>query len=197
MNAGGLIEVQRRYSDNVETFKPEELNQPTNNEVPLPETNDVIQTPDGTADALIIDKEEQLIYYLKEDGDTSSMTFDDYRQYNKPIANEVQNGENTVSEKETEKGQIDTTPELPKNKDGAIDFNNINDPGTFATALSMEFASDSQEVLNELIQEANQQIKDADNIKSVIEKRIAIKKANQKLAMYEQVSNIINPKTLS
>lgn len=192
MNAGGLIEVQRRYSDNVETFKPEELNQPTTNEVPLPETNDVIQTPDGVADALIIDQEEQLIYYLKEDGDTSSMTFDDYRQYNQPIANEVQNGETIVPQTETAT-QTQQATQYPQTKDGSIDFNSITDPGLFASGLNMEFASDSPQVLTELIAEAKQELADAENIKSVIDKRKAIKKANEKLAMYEQVNTILNP----
>jgi hypothetical protein len=91
-------------------------------------------------------------------------------------------------------GNTDTnTQVIPVDAKGEIDYEAIQTSDIYAQALIQEFGEGANGILNDLVSKETKALKQANNNENPIEKARALKKANAKLAMYEQVNAIFNP----
>lgn len=99
---------------------------------------------------------------------------------------------------ETIQAPQEQVTDLPTTKTGEIDYQSINDPATYMEGLKQEFPEDADAVLNELIEEANQELKKAESKPNAIERRRAVKAARERLDFLntvkgQQVTPAIEP----
>ena len=83
--------------------------------------------------------------------------------------------------------------QIPLNKQGEIDYDNIQDPQTYAQALIQEFAEGAPTVLDELITEKQDALAKAGKVSNAIERARKIKSLNSEINKLTDVRNILSP----
>ena len=83
--------------------------------------------------------------------------------------------------------------QIPRDKDGNIDYDQITDPKTYAMGLAEEFGEDAVSVVDELIADENKNLKKAEGKSNAIERRRAQKKAQSNIDFYNQVKETLAP----
>lgn len=84
-------------------------------------------------------------------------------------------------------------PQLPRDKDGNIDYGQITDPALYAQGLLEEFGDEAIDTINELIAEENENYTMAIEKKNAIERRRAQKESQGKLDFYYKVKDALAP----
>ena len=84
-------------------------------------------------------------------------------------------------------------PQLPRDKDGNIDYEQISDPALYAQGLVEEFGEEAIDTINELIAEENENYTMAIEKKNAIERRRAQKESQGKLDFYYKVKDALAP----
>lgn len=99
---------------------------------------------------------------------------------------------------EAEQAEIPATPitpavEVPVNKRGEVDYEQITDPATYNEGLKQEFGEESPAMLDELIAEAKEDLEKAQQKTNAIDRRRAVKQAQERLEMLETVKSLNAP----
>lgn len=102
----------------------------------------------------------------------------------------------------TEQGQstsVDNTliPQLPVNKKGEIEYDQITEPEMYAQGLQQEFGEDAPSIVDELIAEQNEALKKAKKASGAIERARKVKAINAELKKLSGVKEILTPTAIA
>jgi hypothetical protein len=92
-----------------------------------------------------------------------------------------------MQEEQQVAGLQQTGDNYPRNEKGEIDYNIITDPAVYWAALRSEFGGYAPVILDDIIAEAQNQLKEAQTTEGVIEKARATKQATDKLDFLNKV----------
>lgn len=89
--------------------------------------------------------------------------------------------------------EANKTIEVPVNKKGEVDYEQIKDPVIYNEGLKQEFGEESPAMLDELIAEAKDDLAKAQQKTNAIERKRATKQAQERLDMLETVKSLNAP----
>lgn len=112
---------------------------------------------------------------------------------------EVQNLKPVSTEKQREETLKDSEEQIsyPLDKKGRIDFHRIEDPTIFAEALVLEFGEEADDVIEELIEEEEEKLKNIVKVNDVIERMRLKKKYTTELKKLHKVQECLIQRTLN
>ena len=166
----------------------------------LAENGNQVETPDGVGTISQVEQDENAAIVTFQDGKSKRYSIATLKPYVDPSLQPVENiaqteGPVSQTEIQTEQPIQDVTqaPSFPVDKEGNIDYTQIQEPEQYAQALQQEFEGDAVSVIDEQIQSAQAKLEKAGKNADAIKKRRAMKAAQMELDRLNNVKSLLTP----
>lgn len=165
----------------------------------LAENGNQVDTPDGVGTISQVEEDENTAIVTFPNGITKRYSIATLKPYVDPSIQEQLQTEAPISQTEiqteqpNQDAQIEKAPSFPVDKDGNIDYSQIQEPEQYAQALQQEFEGDAVSVIDEQIQSAQAKLEEAGKNTDAIKKRREMKAAQMELDRLNNVKSILTP----
>ena len=167
----------------------------------LAENGNQVETPDGVGTISQVEQDENAAIVTFPDGKSKRYSIATLKPYVDPSLQPVENLQTDApsiqtelqTEQPTQDAQVTQAPVFPVDKEGNIDYTQIQEPEQYAQALQQEFEGDAVSVIDEQIQSAQAKLEKAGKNADAIKKRRAMKAAQMELDRLNNVKSLLTP----